>query len=109
MPFLIGSRGKRLGEPLGERQAHRVFNALRDDLGWVNRGAHAAPRLHDLRHTIVILAKRSVTNWKREDDLEIARALSAARMTSAAEKAKKECRNILHIGKFLEDSADMPF
>lgn len=50
MPFLIGSRGRRLGQPLSDRQVHRVFNALRDNLGWVNRGAHAAPRLHDLRH-----------------------------------------------------------
>ncbi|MFH1604916.1 MAG: hypothetical protein ABIH03_13525, partial [Pseudomonadota bacterium] len=41
---------RRLGQPLGERQAHRVFTALRDSLGWVNRGAHDAPRLHDLRH-----------------------------------------------------------
>ena len=39
MPFLIGSRGRRLGQPLGDRQAHRVFTALRDSLGWVNRGA----------------------------------------------------------------------
>jgi integrase len=54
MPFLIGSRGRRLGEPLGERQAHRVFNLLRDSLGWVNRGGHAAPRLHDLRHTFAV-------------------------------------------------------
>ena len=54
MPFLIGSRGRRLGLPLGDRQAHRVFNALRDSLGWVNRGAHAAPRLHDLRHTFAV-------------------------------------------------------
>jgi integrase len=53
-PFLIGSRGRRLGQPLGDRQAHRVFNALRDHLGWVNRGAHDAPRLHDLRHTFVV-------------------------------------------------------
>jgi integrase len=53
-PFLISSRGRRLGQPLGERQAHRVFNALRDSLGWVNRGAHAAPRLHDLRHTFAV-------------------------------------------------------
>ena len=50
MPFLISSRGRRLGQPLGDRQAHRVFNTLRDGLGLVNRGAHAAPRLHDLRH-----------------------------------------------------------
>jgi len=53
-PFLIGSRGQHLGQPLGERQAHRVFNALRDSLGWKNRGAHAAPRLHDLRHTFAV-------------------------------------------------------
>ncbi|MHB8414212.1 MAG: tyrosine-type recombinase/integrase [Acidiferrobacteraceae bacterium] len=49
-PFLIGSRGRRLGQPLSNRQAQRVFTALRDSLGWVNRGAHAAPRLNDLRH-----------------------------------------------------------
>lgn len=53
-PFLIGSRGRRLGQPIGARQAHRVFNALRDSLGWVNRGAHDAPRLHDLRHTFAV-------------------------------------------------------
>jgi hypothetical protein len=35
---------------------HRVFNALRDNLGWVNRGGHAAIRLHDLRHTFVVVA-----------------------------------------------------
>ena len=54
MPFLISSRGRRLGKPLGDRQAHRVFNMLRDSLGWVNRGGHAAPRLHDLRHTFAV-------------------------------------------------------
>ncbi|MGB5198822.1 MAG: hypothetical protein WBR56_02855, partial [Sedimenticolaceae bacterium] len=42
--------GRRLGLPLSERQAHRVFTGLRDGLGWVNRGGHDAPRLHDLRH-----------------------------------------------------------
>jgi integrase len=47
--FLTGSRGRGLGQPLGERQVHRVFNRLRDHLNWPNRGAHAAPRLHDLR------------------------------------------------------------
>jgi integrase len=60
MPFLIGSRGTRLGQPVSDRQAHRVFNALRDSLGWVNRGAHAAPRLHDLRHTFAV---RRVMLW----------------------------------------------
>ena len=54
MPFLISSRGQRLGLPLGDRQAHRVFNMLSDSLGWVNRGGHAALRLHDLRHTFAV-------------------------------------------------------
>ena len=53
-PFLISSRGRRLGQPLGDRQVHRVFVALRESLGWINRGAHAAPRLHDLRHTFAV-------------------------------------------------------
>ena len=53
-PFLISSRGRRLGQPLSERQAHRVFGMLRDSLGWINRGAHDAPRLHDLRHTFAV-------------------------------------------------------
>ena len=63
MPFLISSRGRRLGQPLGERQAHRVFNTLRNSLGWVNRGAHAAPRLHDLRHTFAV---RRLMRWHAE-------------------------------------------
>jgi len=62
-PFLISSRGRRLGHPLGERQAHRVFNMLRDSLGWVNRGAHDAPRLHDLRHTFAV---RRMMIWYEE-------------------------------------------
>lgn len=53
-PFFIGSRGRHMGQQLSDRQAHRVFNALRDSLGWVNRGAHDAPRLHDLRHTFAV-------------------------------------------------------
>lgn len=60
MPFLISSRGRRLGLPLGERQAHRVFTGLRDRLGWVNRGGHDAPRLHDLRHTFAV---RRLVRW----------------------------------------------
>jgi len=59
-PFFIGSRGRRLGQSLGERQVHRVFNSLRDSLDWVNRGAHAAPRLHDLRHTFAV---RCLMRW----------------------------------------------
>jgi integrase len=54
MPFLIGSRGRRLGLPLGERQAHRVFVSLRNSLHWFNRSGRDAPRLHDLRHTFAV-------------------------------------------------------
>ena len=44
-------------------QTHRVFNTLRDGLGWVNRGAHDAPRLHDLRHTFAV---RRLMLWHAE-------------------------------------------
>jgi len=27
-----------------------VFAKLRSELGWINRGMHHAPRIHDLRH-----------------------------------------------------------
>jgi integrase len=62
-PFFIGSRGRRLGQPLGDRQVHRVFYGLRDGLEWINRGAHAAPRLHDLRHTFAV---RRLMLWHAE-------------------------------------------
>ena len=61
--FFTGTRGQRLGQPLGDRQVHRVFEQLRDQLHWVNRGAHAAPRLHDLRHTFAV---RRLIGWQRE-------------------------------------------
>jgi integrase len=52
--FFIGTRGRRRGLPLGERQVHRVFAQLREQLGWRNRGTHHAARIHDLRHTFVV-------------------------------------------------------
>jgi len=48
--FFVGTRGRRRGLPLGDRQVHRVFGELRGQLGWRNRGTHHAPRIHDLRH-----------------------------------------------------------
>jgi integrase len=60
MPFFISSRGRRLGKPLSDRQVHRVFTGLRDGFGWVNRGGHDAPRLHDLRHTFTV---RRLMRW----------------------------------------------
>ena len=53
-PFFVGSRGQWLGQPLSLRQVHRVFSGLRDQLGWINRGAHDGPRIHDLRHSFVV-------------------------------------------------------
>ncbi|MGB5569926.1 MAG: hypothetical protein WBM81_11545, partial [Sedimenticolaceae bacterium] len=35
---------------LSLRQVDRVFRRLHNQLGWVNRGAHAAVRIHELRH-----------------------------------------------------------
>lgn len=62
-PFFIGTRGRRGGQPLGDRQAHRVFVQLRRQLGWPNRGAHHAPRIHDLRHTFVV---RRIVQWQAQ-------------------------------------------
>ena len=53
-PFFVGTRGRLLGQPLGDRQAHRIFEQLRDQLGWVDRGAHGTPRIHDLRHSFAV-------------------------------------------------------
>ena len=50
MPFFVATRGRRQGCALCLRHVRRVFQELRENLGWINRGAHAAPRVHDLRH-----------------------------------------------------------
>jgi integrase len=62
-PFFIGTRGRRQGCALCLRQVDRVFQRLRSQLGWVNRGAHAAPRIHDLRHTFVV---RRMLLWQAQ-------------------------------------------
>lgn len=61
--FFVGSRGKWLGRGLNLRQVDRVFIDLREELAWVNRGAHHAPRVHDLRHTFVV---RRMMRWQAE-------------------------------------------
>ncbi len=53
-PFFVSTRGQRSGCALNLRQVRRVFVGIRDELGIPNRGAHAAPRIHDLRHTFVV-------------------------------------------------------
>jgi len=72
-PFFIGTRGQRLGYPLGERQVHRVFIELRDQLGWINRGAHGWPRIHDLRHAFAV---RRIMMW-HEQGINIDQAMLA--------------------------------
>lgn len=62
-PFFVGTRGRRRGMPLGDRQVHRIFIELRERLGWRNRGAHHAPRIHDLRHTFVV---RRIVLWQAQ-------------------------------------------
>jgi site-specific recombinase XerD len=53
-PFFVGTRGRRLGCELSLRQVDRIFQRLREQLGWVNRGSHAAIRVHDLRHSFIV-------------------------------------------------------
>lgn len=61
--FFIGLRADILGKPLGGHQVRRVFGMLRRELGWINRGTHHAPRIHDLRHTFVV---RRVLLWQQQ-------------------------------------------
>lgn len=44
------------GRPIPKRTIHNVFDRLRRHLGWVARGGHAQPRIHDLRHTFICQA-----------------------------------------------------
>jgi integrase len=62
-PFFVGTRGRRSGQAAGDRQVHRVFAELRQQLGWRNRGTHHAPRIHDLRHTFVV---RRIVQWQAQ-------------------------------------------
>jgi integrase len=72
-PFFVGSRGRRRGQGLSTRQVDRVFAGLRTQLAWPNRGAHATPRVHDLRHTFVV---RRMLAWHAED-IDIDQAMLA--------------------------------
>ncbi len=60
-PFFVGTRGRLRGQPLTTHQVERVFAGLREQLGWMNRGTHHAPRIHDLRHTFVV---RRIVQWQ---------------------------------------------
>jgi integrase len=62
-PFFVSSRGRLLGRPIGDRQVHRVFDDLRRRLGWVDRGSHGTPRIHDLRHSFAV---RRLVLWHEQ-------------------------------------------
>jgi integrase len=62
-PFFVSSRGRLLGQPVGDRQAHRIFDDLRRRLGWVDRGSHGTPRIHDLRHSFAV---RRLVLWHEQ-------------------------------------------
>ena len=72
-PFFVATRGRLLGEPLGDRQVHRIFEQLRDQLGWVDRGSHGAPRVHDLRHSFAV---RRLVLW-HEQGVDISQRMLA--------------------------------
>jgi len=72
-PFFITTRGQLLGQPLGDRQAHRIFDQLRKQLGWVDRGSHGAPRVHDLRHAFAV---RRLVLW-HEQGVDISQRMLA--------------------------------
>jgi integrase len=44
------------GQPIPKRTIQNTFDCLRRRLGWVARGGHAQPRIHDLRHTFICQA-----------------------------------------------------
>jgi integrase len=56
--FVTGS-----GTRLAKTTVQAVFKQLRAKLGWVARGGHAAPRIHDLRHTFIC---KRVKLWQRD-------------------------------------------
>ena len=63
LAFFVASRGRLLGQPVSDRQAHRVFDELRRQLGWVDRGSHGTPRIHDLRHSFAV---RRLVLWHEQ-------------------------------------------
>lgn len=69
MPLFLSSSGG----VLPTRTIHQVFQGLRSKLGWIARGAHAQPRIHDLRHTFIC---RRVQLW-HEHGIDIGNAMAA--------------------------------
>jgi integrase len=62
-PFFIDTQARLRGQPLNRHGVETVFRGLREQLGWSNRGAHHAPRIHDMRHTFVV---RRILLWQAQ-------------------------------------------
>jgi len=63
MPFFVATRGRLRGQPVDDHQARRIFDQLRKQLAWVDRGSHGAPRVHDLRHAFAV---RRLVLWHEQ-------------------------------------------
>lgn len=55
------------GLPLPKTTVHHTFDVLRRRLGWIARGGHPQPRIHDLRHTFICRALLRGQQDKRID------------------------------------------
>jgi integrase/recombinase XerD len=51
-------------DQIRDSAAHHAFSVLRRQLGWTSAGRTRAPRIHDLRHTMVV---RRIQTWHAED------------------------------------------
>jgi integrase len=61
--FFVSDGVRRRTASIRRHHAEKVFAELREELGWVNRGTHHAPRIHDLRHTFVV---RRILLWQSQ-------------------------------------------
>ena len=63
LPFFGASRWRLLGQPIGDRQVHRIFDDLGRQLGWADRGRRGTPRIHDQRHAFAV---RRLVLWHEQ-------------------------------------------
>jgi len=52
------------GDQISYQAAHHTFSVLRRQLGWTTTGRTRAPRIHDLRHRMVV---RRIQDWHADD------------------------------------------
>ena len=62
-PFFIGTPRSMTVCHSATVRCTTCFRDLRQQLGWGNRGAHHARRIHDLRHTFVV---RRIVQWQAQ-------------------------------------------